>query len=63
MAYEYTCQICGLSMEGDTEDGLVQEVQMHLKNSHSMQQSRDVTEPNLAHEEDEIRSKIKQKDD
>lgn len=60
MTYHYTCDICGREMEAGEEDGLVSRAQNHLKNDHGLVRERDVSEPNIAYEEEELRERIEE---
>lgn len=61
MTYEYTCDICGREMESDEEKGLVSRVKNHLKTDHGLVRETDVSNPNIAYEEEEIRERIEEK--
>lgn len=60
MSYSYTCEICGREMEGDDEDGLVARAQQHLKSDHNLVRERDVSNPNIAYEQEELRQRIEE---
>lgn len=57
---KYTCDICGREMEADDEDNLVQRAQHHLKNDHALMRERDVSNPNIAYKEEELKERFEE---
>lgn len=60
--YRYTCDICGIEVDGETENGVVQAAQHHLQTDHNLQkeEGEDVTKPNIAYEEEELKERIEE---
>lgn len=58
--YQYTCDICGQQFEDEEKDGVIQIAQHHLQTDHNLQKESDVTEPNLAYEQDELEERIEE---
>lgn len=55
---QFTCDICGMQFEDENEDDLIQMVKQHMKREHGMQKEDDVSQPNIAYEDEEIRSRL-----
>lgn len=61
--YKYTCDLCGIEIDGEGKEGVVEAAQHHLQTDHNLQkEAADVTEPNLGYERDEIEERIEEVD-
>lgn len=60
MSYEYTCQICGEELNGDTVDGLVVAAKRHYANQHGMLNQPGERDTNLRYDEEDIREDIEE---
>lgn len=55
---KYTCDICGREMEADDEENLLQRAKHHLKNDHNLNRESDVTNPNIAYRDEELKQRF-----
>lgn len=57
---KYTCDICGREMTGEDEEGLLQRAKHHLKTDHGLMRETDVSNPNIAYEDEELKERFEE---